>query len=95
MGKLKTPDWVLEGYKSKNEYERAKGIKNKSVKEKSYKIKICPKCKSSNVRVLLGGEEGKGSKRWECLKCRWNGKSVNEKEISEDEFLEYIDRMEK
>ena len=93
MGKLITPDWILKGYKSKEEYEKAKGIKGKKSSEKFYKIKICPKCKGTEVGVLLGGEEGKGSKGWECSRCKWTGKNVDEKEVGEDEFLEHIEKM--
>ena len=90
MGKLATPDWIREGYDSKVDYEKAKGIKTKKPKGKTYKIKICPKCKGDNVGVVLSesdNEEG-GGKDWECRKCKWKGRDIQEKEIGEDEFLE-------
>ncbi len=90
MGKLATPDWIREGYDSKAEYEKAKGIKTKKPKGKTYKIRVCPKCKSDNVGVVLSesdSEEG-GGNEWECRKCKWKGRDVQEKEIGEEEFLE-------
>ena len=94
MGKLTTPDWVKEGFSSKEEWEKKKGTSKKKNSGKSYKIKICPKCKSSEVKVVLGGEEGKGSNGWGCLSCKWTGKSVDEKEMPEKEFLEHLEKME-
>ena len=122
-GKLSTPAWVLEGFDSKEEYEKArqkaeplasssksqtKGIKKtqkskisgastftrlklSKKEEKTFKVRVCPKCKSDNVRVVLTGEEGKGAKDWECLKCKWEGRNIDEKELSEDEFMKYLD----
>ncbi len=97
MGKLSTPEWVLKGYKSKDEYEKKTGKKTTGKKEggKTYKVKKCPKCGSRDVSVLLGGEEGKGSRGWECKKCKWQGKSPNEEEISEGEFLKLGEENEK
>jgi hypothetical protein len=40
----------------------------------------------------LTGEEGKGAKEWECKKCKWSGKNIEEKEVTEDEFMEYLDK---
>ena len=57
------------------------------VSGKTYKVKKCPKCKSNNVAVVLTGEEGKGTREWECKKCKWVGKNVDIAEVSEDEFL--------
>ena len=94
MGKLSTPDWIKEGYDSKEEYEKAKGIKNKPKKTgKTYKVKQCPKCKSTDVNVVLTGEEGKKADNWECKKCKWSGRNIDEKEVSEDEFLEIMEKM--
>ncbi len=91
--KLKTPDWIIEGYKSKEEYEKVKGIKSEK-KKKLYKLKKCPKCESTEVSVVLGGEEGNGSRGWQCKSCSWKGKDVDEKEMSEDEFIEHLDKVE-
>ena len=45
--KLSTPEWILEGYDSPAEYEKAKGISGKSKKAgKVFKIRECPKCVS-------------------------------------------------
>jgi len=88
--KIQTPEWVLKGYSSEKEY-LAKTGKKKQVSGKSFKIKKCPKCKSGNISVFLGIEEGKGKGEWECKKCKWRGKDVLEEEVSEDEFLEHLE----
>ncbi|MEK6913788.1 MAG: hypothetical protein AABW47_03915 [Nanoarchaeota archaeon] len=94
MGKLATPDWIKEGYDSPQAYAKAKGGKSgkKKTDEKTFKLRLCPKCKSDNVAVLLTGEEGKGKGEWECRKCKWTGKNIDEKELTEDEFMEYLDK---
>ncbi len=93
MGKLKTPDWVLEGYNSPSEYEKVNGIKKKKNKgEKTFKIKVCPECGSDDVAVVLTGEEGRGTREWECKECKWTGKDIAKKELTEDEFMEYLDK---
>ena len=89
--KLATPDWIKEGYDSPAEYAKAKGIKNKKEKGKTFKIRKCPKCGSYDVGVVLTGEEGKGAKEWECKKCKWKGKDVEEEELSEEQFMKYLD----
>jgi len=104
--KVKTPDWILEGYDSPAEYNKAKEIKTEKKKDsgsaspkvsnsggKTFKIRECPKCGSNEVGVVLSGsdlEEG-GGKEWECRKCKWKGKSINEKELTENEFMKYLD----
>jgi hypothetical protein len=93
MGKLATPDWIREGFDSKAEYEKSKGIKTKKPKGKTFKIRICPKCKSYDVGIVLSesdSEDG-GGKEWECRKCKWNGTDIKEKELTEDEFMKYLD----
>ena len=93
MSKLSTPEWIKEGYNSKEEYEKKKGIKNKKKeKGKVFKIRKCQKCGSDEVAVLLGNEEGKGKGEWECKKCKWTGTNIKEDEVSEDEFMEYLDK---
>lgn len=91
MGKLSTPDWIREGFDSKEEYEKKKGIKNKKEKGKTFKIRRCPKCKSDKVSVVLTGEEGKGSGEWECKNCGWKGRDIKEEELSEEGFMKYLD----
>ena len=93
MGKLETPDWIKEGYDSKAGWEKAHGKKTIGKKAgKTYKVKVCPKCGSSEVSVVLVGEEGKKADSWECKSCKWHGRDIDEKELSEDEFLEHMER---
>ena len=89
---MKTSDWILEGFDSEEEYNKAKGIKIKKKSGKTFKLKRCPKCKSDEVSVVVGGEEGKGSKGWECKKCKWKGEDIKEDELSEEEFMKYLDK---
>jgi hypothetical protein len=91
--KLATPDWIKEGYDSPEAYAKAKGGKSGKKKEagKTFKVRRCPKCKSDNVNVVLTGEEGKGAKEWECRKCKWVGKDIKEEELTEEEFMKYLD----
>lgn len=93
MGKLATPDWIREGYDSKEAYEKKKGIKTKKEKGKTFKLRRCPKCKSDKVGVVLTGEEGKGSGEWECKKCGWKGRDVKEEQLSEEDFMKYLDEQ--
>ena len=61
MGKLATPDWIKEGYDSPQAYAKAKGskvAKKKVGEEKVFKLRICPKCGSDNVNVVLSGQSG-------------------------------------
>ena len=90
---MKTSSWILEGYDSKEEYEKAKGITSKKKKGKTFEVKVCPECGSTSVAVILGEAEGRGSNGWECKACKWTGKSPHEKELNEKEFLEHLDRM--
>ena len=41
------------------------------------KIKICPKCKSTDLIMVAGGSIG----MWECKKCRFRGSIFPEREI--------------
>lgn len=82
MGKIKTPDWILKGKEKSTEKKKL---------EKMFKIKVCPKCGSHDVGVVLTGEEGKGARDWECKKCKWTGKNIDEKELNEEEFMKYLD----
>jgi len=92
--KLSTPEWIKEGYDSLADYNKSKGIKAKKSKGKVYHVKVCPKCASDEVGVKLVGEEGKRADNWECRKCKWAGKDVEEKELSEDEFLKMMEKKE-
>ncbi|MCK9595844.1 hypothetical protein M0R19_01525 [Candidatus Pacearchaeota archaeon] len=102
--KLATPDWIKEGYDSPEEYAKAKGKSvKKKTEEKTFKVKKCPECGSYDVNVILsgtGGEEiededsipeGKSAGDWECKKCKWSGRDVEEEELTEDEFMKYLD----
>jgi ribosomal protein L37AE/L43A len=86
--KMKTPDWILEGYDSEEEYEKKKGVKKEKKSGKTFKLRRCPKCDSDEVGVVVG-EEAKG--KWECRKCGWKGSDIKEDELSEDEFMKYLD----
>ncbi len=92
--KLKTPDWILEGYDSEEAYNKSKGIDNKKKKGKTFKIRECPKCGSDNVGLVLSNSDSEqgGGKEWECHKCKWKGSNVKEKELTEDELMEYLDK---
>lgn len=90
---MKTPDWILEGYDSKADWEKKKGITSKKKEGKTFKIRECPKCHSDEVGLVLSNsdaEEG-GGKEWECRKCKWKGADIDEKELTEDEFMKYLD----
>lgn len=80
--KIQTPDWILNGNDE---------VKPTKKKGKIFKIRICPECGSDNVSVVLVGEEGKNKGEWECKKCNWIGKNILEKEMSEEEFMIYLD----
>ena len=84
-GKLSTPDWIREGYDSEADYNKAKGIE-KEKKGKTFKIRECPKCGSDDVAVVIG-EIG----MWECKKCGWKGIDIVQKELTEEEFMKYLD----
>lgn len=62
--------------------------KKSAKKTKTFKVRRCPKCNSDNVRVVVG-EEKKGE--WECHKCGWKGRDINNEELSEEKFLKYLD----
>jgi ribosomal protein L37AE/L43A len=85
-GKLSTPDWIKEGFDSEADYNKAKGIDKQKKSGKTFKIRECPKCGSDGVAVVIG-EVG----MWECKKCRWKGVGVVEKELTENEFMKYLD----
>lgn len=87
--KLATPAWILEGYDSEAHYNKAKGIKIKKETKGVFKLRLCPECGNDEVSVSLGKEK---SKEWTCKKCKWAGTNINEKEVTEDEFMEYLDK---
>jgi len=75
--KIQTPEWILKGDDEKME---------KKKKGKTFKVRYCPKCGSDNVGVAIG-EVGV----WECYDCKNKGKDFVEKELSEEEFMAYLD----
>jgi hypothetical protein len=94
--KLATPEWILEGYDSPAEYAKAHGKKEpEKEKGKKFKIKICPKCGGYDVGITLSNldseEESNTGKQWECKKCKWAGGNIKEKELTEDQFMKYLD----
>lgn len=84
MGKLETPGWILKGEKAPKKKKQGK----------AYKVKKCPKCGSTEVSIVLIGEEGKKAENWECWACKWKGRNIEKKELSENEFLEHLEKME-
>ena len=90
--KLKTPDWITEGYDSPAEYNNDRGIKKKKKSGKIFKIRECPKCGSDDVGIVLVGEGGGKADSWECRKCKWKGREVEKKELTEDEMMEYLEK---
>lgn len=89
---IKTPEWITQGYNSEEEYKKAKGISSSGSgnkkKGKTFKIKECPECESDNVAVVVGQDK---KDEWKCNDCGWQGKEITEKELSEEEFLKYLD----
>ena len=86
--KMKTPDWILEGYDSPEAYNKVKGITGEKKSKKTFKIRKCPKCGSDGVKVVVGKE---AAGEWECKKCGWNGVDIKIDELSEEEFMKYLD----
>ena len=85
--KLSTPAWIIEGYDSPADYEKAKGKKvEKKKSDKIFKLKKCPECGSDAV-VVIGGEKPE----WRCNKCDYHGKYIDEEELTEDEFMKFLD----
>ena len=96
--KLTTPIWILKGYDSEADYNKVKGIssekkshcavssKTLNSKSKTFKVRVCPKCGNDNLKVVIG-EVGK----WECHKCGWKGEDATQKELTEEEFMKYLD----
>jgi transposase-like protein len=64
-------------------------MKPKAKKEKKYMIRYCPRCKSEDVAMALGERIG----TWECKKCKYKGIDFSEKELSEEEYLDYLDKQ--
>ena len=86
--KLKTPNWILEGYDSEAEYNNVKGIDKKKKVDGVFTLKLCSKCGSEKVRVVLCEDK---KTKWKCEKCGWSGTQIKEKELAEEEFMKYLD----
>ncbi len=84
--KLSTPAWVLEGYDSEADYNKAKGLDKKKTGKIS-KIRTCPACGSDDVGVVIGSEK----REWECRKCPWKGVDIQKQELNEEEMMKYLD----
>jgi hypothetical protein len=96
-GKLATPDWIIEGYDSPEEYAKAKGKSSPAKKDnKTFKIKVCPKCSSDDVAITLSNldseEESNTGRQWECKKCKWTGITIKERQLTEDELMAHLDK---
>jgi len=88
---MTTPDWILEGFDSKADWESKKGIGDKKEKKKSgktFKVRKCPECASDDIGVIV---EKEASGAWECRKCRWKGHEPKAEELTENEFMKYLD----
>jgi len=93
--KLATPDWITEGYDSKADWEKSQGIKSEKKKTcKTFKIRECPSCGSDDVGLVLSNSESEtgGGEEWECRSCNWKGPEIIEKELTEDELMEHLDK---
>ena len=67
----------------------SKKTKSKGKTERELNVKICPKCKSRDVEVVIG-EVG----MWECKRCKWKGTDIGEEVVSEEEYFKIIERLE-
>ena len=93
--KLSTPEWILGGYDSKADWEKAQGIDSSKKKAgKTFKIRECPDCGSGDVGLVLSNSDSEqgGGDEWECRKCKWKGGDIVEKELTEDELMKYMDK---
>ena len=84
--KLKTPDWIMQGYDSEADYNKAKGLDKKKT-GKIFKIRTCPACRNDDVGVVIGSEK----QEWECRKCPWKGTDIQKQELNENEMMKYLD----
>ncbi len=87
--KLKTPAWILESKekpKTKKSGHCSVSPKALNSEGKTFRLRKCVKCDSDGVVVVIG-KIG----MWECKKCGWKGNEIKEEELSEDEFMKYLD----
>ncbi len=104
--KLKTPDWVLEGFNSEEEYDKSKGktkphhgrtpkdFRKKSLQgvKKTGKIFKLKRCPKCNSDNVGVIVERETKGMWECHKCKWKGTNIKEEELNENEFMKYLDK---
>ena len=102
--KVKTPDWILEGFDSEADYNKKMQKNESSTSSKQSndsstkgikKAKFSAKTFKIRKCPKCGSEKvgvviGEVGK-WECKKCDWKGKDVKEEKLSEDEFMIYLD----
>ena len=62
----------------------------KEKKEKKFKVKLGPKCSSDEVSIAVGSKVG----TWECKKCGYKGTDFINKEMTEEEYFDYLDSKE-
>ncbi|MBU0957787.1 MAG: hypothetical protein KKF56_03170 [Nanoarchaeota archaeon] len=84
--KLATPEWIIQGFDSLEEYNKSKGITKEKKTGKTFNIRRCPECKSDDVVMVVGGNG-----LWKCNKCKWEGMETEKEELSEEEFMKYLD----
>jgi len=91
--KLSTPTWILEGFASEADYNKSRGIKIEKKIGKTFKLRRCPECNSDDVGIVLSNsaEEEGGGEEWECRKCGYKGSEIKLDELTEDEFMKYLD----
>lgn len=57
------------------------------MKKKEYSLKVCPKCGSNDIKVVLNAIG-----LWEC-NCSWKGRDVMHKKISKKEFIKFSEKL--
>ena len=90
-------DWEkVQGISSeKKKDHRSVSSKILNSGSKTFKVRECPECRSNDVGLVLSNldleEETNTGKQWQCHKCGWKGEDIVKKELTEDEFMKYLD----